>query len=225
MAIGVDGWHDGWVGVRLGEGGQFEQAAVDASLAKLLPRLGGADAIGVDMPLHLADAGRRDSDLAARNFLGGLRGRSVFAAPPAFVLERGWQGKSHHEVNLEMRRRYGIGLSRQAFALCPKIVQVNALLGNGAGIHEVHPEVTFAEMNGGRALRFPKKSWGGQQERLALLAAAGIKIPTKLPAEVAAIPADDLIDACAAAWSADRISRGEARRFPPEESGIDAIWA
>jgi hypothetical protein len=85
--------------------------------------------------------------------------------------------------------------------------------------------VSFALMNEGKPLRFAKKCWGGQQERLRLLTANGIRIPDDLPAEVAAIPADDLIDACAAAWSARRIDQGQARRFPAEGPGPDAIWA
>ena len=225
MAIGVDGCHHGWVAVRLDRDGYFDTAAADASLARLLPRLGSRDTVGIDMPIHLMDAGRRESDLAARDFLGGIRGRSVFAAPPAFTLEPSWQGKTHHEVNLEMRRRYGIGLSRQTFALCPKILQINALLGNGLDIHEVHPEVSFAEMNEGKPMQFSKKSWGGQEERLSLLALAGIRIPKKLPKEVAAVPPDDIIDACVAAWSARRIAHGQAHRFPGTESEPATIWA
>jgi hypothetical protein len=70
---------------------------------------------------------------------------------------------------------------------------------------------------------FGKRSWNGQQERLALLRATGIELPARLEAGLA--PADDVIDAAAAAWSAHRIARGEAQPLPAGHvSRVGAIW-
>ena len=38
------------------------------------------------------DAGQRPADREARTLLGPVRGRSVFPAPPAFVIEADWTG-------------------------------------------------------------------------------------------------------------------------------------
>jgi predicted RNase H-like nuclease len=58
-----------------------------------------------------------------------------------------------------------------------------------------------------------------------VLAAAGIVVPTDI-GEAGRAGADDVLDAAAAAWSAGRIARGEARCFPHGAApGAPAIWA
>ena len=49
--------------------------------------------------------------------------------------------------------------------------------------------------------------------RRALLAGVGISLPGNLAAAGAAAP-DDILDAAAVAWSADRIARGQASSLP-----------
>jgi predicted RNase H-like nuclease len=63
--------------------------------------------------------------------------------------------------------------------------------------------------------------------RLAL-AAAGIVVPDEL-GEAGTVPVDDVLDAAAAAWTADRIGRGEAISVPEAAERDDrgkpmAIW-
>ena len=93
-------------------------------------------------------------------------------------------------------------------------------------IREVHPEVSFRAMNELRALRYRKKSAGGALERLELLRAHGIELGELEAA--ASVPLDDVLDAGAAAWSAQRVALGAARSLPdpPEQiEGRDvAIW-
>jgi hypothetical protein len=65
-------------------------------------------------------------------------------------------------------------------------------------------------------------------ERRALLHAQGIELPDLLPG-AGAVPPDDLLDATAAAWTAWRVSRSEARTLPPSNAEDDisrrpAIW-
>ena len=58
--------------------------------------------------------------------------------------------------------------------------------------------------------------------RLALLEEAGIELPDELPASV---PAIDLVDAAAAAWSADRYARGRAVPLPEAATHrLGTIW-
>jgi predicted RNase H-like nuclease len=86
----------------------------------------------------------------------------------------------------------------------------------------------FAALNGGTPIAAGKKTWNGQMTRRALLAAAGIRLPGDL-AEARAAPADDVLDAAAAAWSAKRIASGQASSLPhpaqPDDAGHPiAIW-
>ena len=64
--------------------------------------------------------------------------------------------------------------------------------------------------------------------RRALLAGAGVRLPDDL-AGAGAVPADDILDAAAAAWTARRIVSGEASSMPsppePNDAGLPiAIW-
>lgn len=70
-----------------------------------------------------------------------------------------------------------------------------------------------------------KKTWNGMRARLDVLEARGIVIPANLPGAGKA-PVDDLLDAAAAAWTADRIRRGVAESFPPglQGPGEVGIW-
>jgi predicted RNase H-like nuclease len=79
----------------------------------------------------------------------------------------------------------------------------------GDKLIEVHPEVCFRAM-AGRSLAFPKSTWAGMTDRLKLLAGAEIELPADLGVANEVGPAD-VIDAAAAAWSARRYFRGEAR--------------
>jgi predicted RNase H-like nuclease len=91
---------------------------------------------------------------------------------------------------------------------------------------EVHPEVSFREM-AGAPLEHAKRSWNGQMERRRLLAGGGIELPDDL-GSLGPVPPDDVLDAAAAAWSANRIADGVARAFPnpPQRIGDRdvAIW-
>ena len=78
---------------------------------------------------------------------------------------------------------------------------------------EVFPEASFRAM-GDSFVASSKKTWNGQADRRALLAAA--EPPIVLPADLAgagAVPADDVLDAAAAAWSARRVATGRAEAF------------
>jgi predicted RNase H-like nuclease len=117
-------------------------------------------------------------------------------------------------------------LSRQAWALVPKIVEAATIAKSDARVFEVHPEVSFREL-AGECLAWSKKSWNGLLLRRRLLAEAGVALPDGI-SEVAGAVADDVVDAAVAAWSARRIATGTARSFPdpPEKSDGRrvAIW-
>jgi predicted RNase H-like nuclease len=93
---------------------------------------------------------------------------------------------------------------------------------------EVHPEASFAEI-GGTALQSRKSSWAGIALRRQLLAGAGISLPEDIGLAGEKAAADDVLDAAAAAWTAVRVLRDQARPSPsPPELFSDglpsAIW-
>jgi predicted RNase H-like nuclease len=220
---GIDGFLGGWVAVVLRDGA-FASAHSAPSFAPLLEQLGPLDAVGVDIPIGLPAAAARAADVEARKLLGPRRS-SVFMTPPRAAAE----AATYDEALLACDRLGSPRVSRQAFALAAKILDVeHALTATAADVREVHPECSFARMAGDRPPAAPKRTWDGLQERMALLAARNIRIPSPLglPSQVAA---DDVLDAAAVAWTASRIAAGTAIPLPdPPEQLADgrlaAIW-
>ena len=215
-AAGKFGWlgvvldDDGFVGARLG------------SLRELVEWAGQVDAIGIDIPIGHTPDGVRRADVEARRFVGPKRASRVFAAPPKEILD----AASYAEGNAVLK---GLGrpmVSRQAWALLPKMLEAADLAAKDERVYEVHPEVSFCAM-AGEQLPWPKKSWNGLMHRRRLLVEAGIVLPDKLEA-LSTAAADDLVDAAAVAWSARRIARRQSESLPAEREDHDgravAIW-
>lgn len=223
--LGVDGCRTGWVGITV-EAGVVEAhhgATVDALIAAATPG-GDLACIGIDIPIGLPDTGRRQADVLARKALGP-RWQSIFMTPvrPALLAA---DFAAAVEVNRELA---GEGLSRQAFALRTKILEVDRLATTSAcPVLEVHPELSFATMAGG-PLAAGKKTWAGAQARRELLARHGIPVPDDLGSAGSLAAVDDVLDAAAVAWTAARYAAGLAHSLPsPPERFSDqipcAIW-
>lgn len=208
----------GWVGVVV-DGDGFVDAVV-GSLVDVVDLAGRVSVVGVDIPIGGDPDAARRCDAEARRFVGP-RGSSVFSAPPIAD-----PGATYAATNDALATAGRPKLSRQAWALLPRMREAAAAAAVDDRIIEVHPEVSFREM-AVEALAWPKKSWNGQALRRRLLAEHGIVVPDELPA-VGVVPADDLLDAAAVAWSARRIARGEASSLPdpPERHAgrAVAIW-
>jgi predicted RNase H-like nuclease len=220
QVVGVDGYRKGWVAVILLDG-VFLSAAVHQGFREVLDSHRDAEVIAVDIPIGLPVGEVRQADIAARQFLES-RWRSVFLCPPRAVLEC----STHVEASQLNQELTGFGVSLQSFGLRHMILEVDALVGPNDGVIEVHPEASFLAMNQ-TPLQYSKKSWGGLVERAGLLADHGIQIPAEHGAAVA--PADDVLDAAAAAWSARRFARGKAESLPvdppvDERGRPVAIW-
>jgi len=205
--LGVDGCRAGWVGALLVD--DRVELVVARTIAALLASVPVTPVVvGIDIPIGLPDAGPRQGDVLARRQLPVGRKSSVFPTPVrAAVSAATWQ-----EANQANRRATGKGLSHQGFNLCRKIAEVDAWVRSGPGLTvlEVHPEVSFAAM--GADTVPSKKRLEGRANRLAALQDAGLRLP-----DVARTPAcdvDDVLDACAVAWTALRHARGESRSLP-----------
>ena len=79
--MGVDACRAGWVGIVLcaGESSAYFESEIE-DLAAAAERDGPLDAIAVDMPIGLPDAGRRAADMLVRQALGP-RWATVFITP------------------------------------------------------------------------------------------------------------------------------------------------
>ncbi|MBD0291628.1 MAG: DUF429 domain-containing protein [Thermoleophilia bacterium] len=204
---GVDGTKGGWAAIVL-EDGAFRRAELLSPVATDFRTVDDAEVIAVDVPIGF---GPRRADAAARSFLSGAAS-TVFTTPPRALLEAPY--------------RPGLPLSAQSHALGPRIVHLTGLARVDARFREVHPEVSFRAMNGGRPLRYRKKSAGGALERLELLRDSGIELGVL--GDAGRAPLDDVLDAAAAAWSAHRIAAGRGRALPDPPELLDgypaAVW-
>ena len=200
---GVDGCRSGWIVVHDG------CAAVHPDFTAVLAALPENAVVALDMPIGLVDehvSGGREVDRAARAELGPKRS-SVFSAPPRCALGT---------RTLDDARRLGARLTLQTLNLLPRIEDVDGVMTPElqARVFEVHPELSFAAMNGDDPVRAPKRSATGAKERRGLLERAGIVVPER-PAGAAV---DDLLDACALTWSARRVADGTASHVPDAPS-------
>ena len=139
----------------------------------------------------------------------------MFSAPPRSVWDL-----PYPQANARCRELTGAGLSVQAFRLLPRMIEVEAYRDQDRQpLYEVHPELVFRSLHKG-LLPDGKKTWNGQQRRRALLAGAGVVLPDRLP-EAGSGPPDDVLDAAAVAWAADRVARGTGHHLPAEPDQFD----
>lgn len=224
--LGVDACKRGWIAIAVDDAVSGAYFADDIGMLVALAQAGGPLAvIAVDMPIGLPDRGHRQADVLARAAIGPLW-PSVFMTPvrPALL------AADHATASAINRELAGHGISIQAFALKPKLFQVERWVRQTpARVVEIHPEVCFARL-AGAPLTARKSSWAGAERRRALLASAGISFAGDLDGAGAFAGVDDVLDAGAAAWAARQVLRGHAQPIPdPPETFSDgwpcAIWS
>ena len=218
--IGVDGCKGGWVAVAKSLDTGESACAVFADFRALLLFAGDADVIAVDIPIGFLDTARRGGracDIEARQLLGGKRASSVFSPPMRAAL-----AAESYPAALRINRASsaeGIGLPQQCYAIIPKMREVDDLMTPALQDHvrEVHPELCFRALNGGESLSAGKRTKEGQDTRYGLLWDQGCHVPdellTRWPKRIVA--ADDILDAHAACWTAERIMKARAVQIPP----------
>ncbi len=226
---GVDGCRAGWVVVlrAVGDGRQIACVVPDFHAVMTLPET--PEVVGVDIPIGLLEvgtAGGRDCERLARKLLRG-RASSVFSAPTRGALAAFRSGCDYRAVCTA--NRAGVpgapGISQQTFGILPKIEEADAALSSASQgvVREVHPELCFAEANAGSPMVHSKKTRAGRLERATLLESLGFVAPLQLLG--AKLPkgtkADDLLDACIACWTAERVAAGLAQ-VVPEAAPTDA---
>ena len=166
-AVDVDGCKAGWF-YTVWDGGEF-QHGIAGSIAELAVMFSPEDSVFIDIPIGLVDDDRdgRRCDSEARKAICERRS-SVFSAPCWDVLS----ATSYPHANELSEKAIGKKISQQAYAIVPKIREVNAYLLDSLSrpvIREVHPEVCFWALNGNKAMSYPKKKPEGYAERIQLL--------------------------------------------------------
>jgi predicted RNase H-like nuclease len=236
---GVDGCAGGWIVAFVRPEGDETFVRIAPHFADVLSAPERPEIVAVDMPIGLPERvgiGGRAAENYIRPLLGA-RQSSVFSVPSRAAIYAADYGEACRiaTATSDPPRK----VSKQLFNIARKIREVDECLrGNSdaAGrAFEVHPELAFWRLNGGRALTEPKKVKSRPYEpglalRRGLLIAAGLPEATvnALPPKGAA--ADDLLDALACAAIARRIHAGIAEPFPnppPRDAfGLAmAIWA
>jgi len=226
--LGLDSCKTGWVTVVIDDAG-FVDAFVAPTIAQAEARgIGefGATHLVVDIPVGIPDAGPRLADQQARRFIAP-RGSSVFPTPIRAAVE----AATYPEAAAASLERQGKSLSTQAFAIAPKILDVDRHLADARiPILEGHPEVTFRAI-AGAGIVHPKKTFAGMSLRYELLRGGGVAVPLGIEKALRGAATDDLLDATAMAWTARRVAQGDAERFPLVadaerfSDGVDsAIW-
>lgn len=225
---GVDGFKARWFVVLLEVETRNLQARIIANFSDLLALDEQPTIIAVDIPIGLpevAQPGGRACEQQARARLG-LRRSSVFTA----VGRNALSAATRAEADRQSRGAGGIGIGAQAWGLAQKLRDADAAMSPESQrvIHEVHPELCFWAMNRQVPMNASKKTSAGHSERIQLLERSSIPV-RRLLDQHPRVGRDDVADACAALWTAQRILVNEATRLPTQPTldgkGLDmAIW-
>jgi len=213
-AIGLDGFSKGWVAV--GIDGDRRTISFHANIAEALVQPCGR--AGIDIPIGMADDGARACDLLARATLRPHSSR-VFTGARRWL----WQEFSNpDQANKEARRRGQTQVSRQLWHIGKKIMEVDAFVRAHVArdIREVHPELVFLRLNGGRPLP-RKKSEEGDALRRKLLKRAGFREIERWLTETrigTGAKRDDVLDACAVAIAARDPQGSVPSGTPPRDA-------
>jgi len=214
LLYGIDGCRGGWVVATAPLGFRDVTLEIAPEFRCILEQVADDSVLAIDIPIGIPENKPRTCDGDARQLLGWPRSSSVFSPPCRKALP----ARTFAEALQLNRSSMGIGISKQAFHIMQKIREVDDVMTVQAQryVREVHPEVTFAQLNGG-PLMHRKKDGCGRAERIDLLRHAGLNISESwLQCERARLGAgwvllDDLVDALVCLVTASDIRNGRSR--------------
>jgi predicted RNase H-like nuclease len=177
-----------------------------ATFAEVLDERPTFSVIALNAPVGYVERaqGGRTCDRLARSLLG-RRGSTVHNAPTrASLEEQDVVGDDRLDaVTNVLLRRY-----REVAAEMAPYRQRT--------VYEVHPELSFFQINGDVPLRLSKKTEAGEGERAALLRKRVPGVERILEAEIEDVPNSHLLDAAAILWTARRIFARAGTRIPTD---------
>jgi predicted RNase H-like nuclease len=218
---GIDGCPAGWLRLECEDG--IVGAKVFATASELFGDAERFCVLAIDIPIGLPDSVPRAVDIIARKLIQP-RGSSVFPAPARSTLA----AEDYADACARSRIACGKALSQQAFAILPKIREVDYMLRTKpelrTRVYEVHPEVCFRTWSAA-PLAEPKKSGLGFTVRLGLVNAVFPGAFERVRRDISRRSAadDDILDAFAALWTAGRIEQGTAVTLPHADPPVDSV--
>lgn len=206
---GIDGCRAGWLVA------ESDHGHIRVWMTERLADALDADRVVIDIPIGLPDRGSRRADLEARKLLSPHRHSSVFPSPIRPALS----APTREAANTVSRAVDGRGVGAQAFGIYAKVAEADGCLQELRPDHvaEGHPELSFRALNGDRPLADSKHTQGGIAVRSMLLEAAWSAdhySPARAQLRKAFASDDDILDALALLWTADRWVRGEHGELP-----------
>ena len=205
---GIDGAPNGWSVAFLDKDLCVKITRV-LDLSEFSRRFPNALHVAIDMIIGLPDKAKKGGRMAEKEARKLLRPRGsvVFSAPCRDAV----YASSYSEAVEINRNSYTdhVGLSKQAYNICPKIREVDRYLQEHpharSTMFETHPEISFWQMNNCTPLQSKHKK-EGREQRISLLRENNLLPNSKLSI-------DDL-DALACLWSALRIQKNKSKSIP-----------
>lgn len=208
---GVDGCKSGWIVVESTLNLNDLNWKIASHWNAIAPV---AEVIAVDMPIGVSRDGVRQCEVEARNKLSPC-GSRVFKTLPRGALrfhQDDWAGANQWSKS----SGFG-GISKQIWNIRPKILEIDKSITRAAQsrVHEAHPELAFARLNGGTALP-SKHTPEGITHRRRLLEREGFTGLRRWLGDLrgSGAKADDLLDACALLLTARHLLLGTAVVLP-----------
>lgn len=227
---GVDGCLFGWLCVTQDTS---HKTTIEASLFENFEKLMAPkpDVVMVDIPIGLPDGLEKEYRLCDKKMRDFIKPRSssVFTAPirpmlRALTLKDGTFKERYEKACQIGKETNGKMLSRQSFSILRKIKEVDDFLARNEEfkirIWEIHPEVCFCAWNNKKAMVYGKKSKEGKNERekfvIEKYGEAYANAQSQLGTKRGKYGDDDLLDAFAALWTAERFTNNEADLIPED---------
>lgn len=206
---GVDGCSGGWV-VATRDDVRIEQA-----IATVIRH--GYNALAIDMPIGMPTSSARRSEIEARRYLSP-RGSTVFPTPVRACLD----ARDYWDACAISHAARGVKLSKQSYAILPKIAEVDRAVtpADTASVAEAHPECSFTAMNGEQPLASKHTAHGIAQRRGLVRDQFGVDVAA-LKANGLLATVDDVLDAYAMLWTAERFAVRAHRIFPSDGDEFD----
>lgn len=223
--VGINGCKAGWFCIFEELPSRHLASKTFTTIEDLAKHIEPLDVVAIDVPIGLTDSGPRACDVEARKMLGGKRASSVFPAPVRAALS----AETYDEACVRSFAVQQKKLPKQAWAIYPKIRQLDELLTRRRDlckkIFEVHPEVSFCGWNSMQPIVEPKKTKEGFGIRLDLIDqhfGVNAFAVTRARYNKKDVADDDILDAFAALWTAERILRREAKTIPEQPTSDSA---
>jgi predicted RNase H-like nuclease len=217
LVTGVDGCKFGWIAITVDTNSWVITYALHPDGVTLFNAHNESAVIAIDIPIGLTEQGAGVCDQAARSLLGRPRSSSVFPPPIRAALA----ARTREEADRITREADGRGVGAQAWNIYNRVRDMDGLLRSSSQlrerIYEAHPEVCFRAMNGGRSMKYSKHRREGLDGRRCLIDqyfGADSFAQVRLAYPKARVSGDDILDAYAVCWTANRILRRQAASLP-----------